>query len=76
MNTVTWKRRKVEQAYGMGGGTTVKAHTEHVAVVNGKEIALRSVDGLFFLYIDGAQSKHRTFFDTLKAGKAAVSKIA
>lgn len=70
MQSLKWTRRKVTVPFL---NTEVQT-TEHVAVHAMREYALRKVDDLFFLYIDG-NNTGRIFFHTLKAGKAAVEKV-
>lgn len=71
MQTLTWSRRKVADAFGRANGTT-----EHYTTApDGKVYALRKSDDIYFLYIDGNMTQGRLFFETLKSGKQAIEGV-
>lgn len=71
---LTWTRRKADTTYIMGGHPHTMTHTTHSAALsNGEQVRITSVEGSFFVDIDGERAGGLPY-PTLRDAKAAVQR--
>lgn len=74
MSTLTWTRGKVETTYHMGGAPRTVKHTTHsTTLTSGDRITLTSVEGSFFLDLNGVRDLGLPY-GSLRDAKAAVQR--
>lgn len=75
-SALTWTRGKAATTYHMGGAPRTVVHTTHTTTLSSGAVAVvTSVEGSFFLDIDGTRRNGGTPFDTLGAAKAAIELV-
>lgn len=75
MATLTWKRGKKPTTYHMGGTPRTVNHTTHsTTLTSGDQITVTSVEGSFFVDINGERAAGNFPYDSLRDAKAAVQR--
>lgn len=70
---LTWTRSQVTDTYHLGGVPKVVKQTAHTATLpNGDTVQIKSVDGTFFISVNGRQPA--AWADTLREAKSLVQR--
>ena len=76
MSDLTWTRGKKPTTYQFGGGVprTVNHTTHSTTLTSGDHITVTSIEGSFFVDINGKRAAGHFPYDSLRAAKAATQR--